>query len=166
MGRDQSDDGRAEREKIFQSTRPAWGATRSAREPCRAPIDFNPRAPHGARPGTAGELYLGKLISIHAPRMGRDAQRLTTEADAMKFQSTRPAWGATNPAGDDGARGGHFNPRAPHGARLTVNVPVGVRKGISIHAPRMGRDLDKLEHIGIGLGFQSTRPAWGATYRP
>ena len=36
---------------------------------------------------------------------------------------------------------------------------------ISIHAPRMGRDL-RLEHYALFAElFQSTRPVWGATSR-
>ena len=35
--------------------------------------------------------------------------------------------------------------------------------GISIHAPRVGRDLDVAHSLGIAKAFQSTRPVWGAT---
>ena len=38
------------------------------------PIDFNPRAPCGARPASAPEDYVTRKISIHAPRVGRDAK--------------------------------------------------------------------------------------------
>ena len=34
---------------------------------------------------------------------------------------------------------------------------------ISIHAPRVGRDLGGLGDISIERVFQSTRPVWGAT---
>ena len=57
---------------IFQSTRPAWGAT--ARK-CLA------------RGGLA--------ISIHAPRVGRDTTEDEKPKQGTTFQSTRPAWGAT-----------------------------------------------------------------------
>ena len=84
---------------MFQSTRPAWGAT--------VPIE---KGPHGA------------LVSIHAPRVGRDlltvinlfcgfcfnpraprgARLLLTVAQERReeFQSTRPAWGATRTKAD------------------------------------------------------------------
>ena len=56
----------------FQSTRPAWGATETA------------------------ELFnVELLISIHAPRVGRDVEE-NKVSDAVM----------------------HFNPRAPRGARL------------------------------------------------
>ena len=145
----------------FQSTRPVWGATHLARD-----------IPHG------------EAISIHAPRVGRDrrrAHRLFWRHDfnprapcgarlgnpqlsdtVLAFQSTRPVWGATSPI-----------------------VLRRVRAGISIHAPRVGRDRwssptakrriyfnprapcgarrarqDSEEALPI---FQSTRPVWGAT---
>ena len=142
----------------FQSTRPVWGATsvclsvaisihaprmgRDSRSSAAIirPHDFNPRAPYGARRTHARADGGDAAISIHAPRMGRDAEYgrvkflaehfnprapygarrggtpvLTTQSE---FQSTRPVWGATPPR---------------TGERLAV--------AISIHAPRMGRDL-------------------------
>ena len=79
---------------IFQSTRPAWGAT------VRRPF--------------CGDFY---GISIHAPRVGRDSPSLYPSLRICKFQSTRPAWGATT-----------HEYTQPHQCR------------ISIHAPRVGRD--------------------------
>ena len=81
----------------FQSTRPAWGATFKG-----APV--------------ACEV----VISIHAPRVGRDRLFLVTAAGRI-----------------------YFNPRAPRGARPGDKKPVH------------GEEI-----------FQSTRPAWGATQNP
>ena len=78
----------------FQSTRPVWGAT----------IRFL-------------RLALHMLISIHAPRVGRD---------------TSPT---VNPAAMS-----HFNPRAPCGARPCADDVLILVAHISIHAPRVGRD--------------------------
>ena len=101
----------------FQSTRPVWGATRAdgwrryvlqhfnPRAPCGARrrgrlaahagmANFNPRAPCGARLGPALSLSPSLLISIHAPRVGRD-YRLNFRLNALQY----------------------FNPRAPCGAR-------------------------------------------------
>ena len=105
---------------IFQSTLPARGATSDMdRVPygriisIHAPrtgsdahnrrknhqrTDFNPRSPHGERPGSQ-----------------EDGQR----HDA--FQSTLPARGATRPADGGCRRGGDFNPRSPHGERLDAS---------------------------------------------
>ena len=60
-------------EKIFQSTRPARGATLSRSTACASARDFNPRAPRGAR---RFEQFPIQTLS--------------------EFQSTRPARGATN----------------------------------------------------------------------
>ncbi len=56
------------------------------------------------------------------------------------FQSTRPVWGATH---DEQA--------------------VDVIFGVSIHAPRVGRDKDQATVNEWAEWFQSTRPVWGAT---
>ena len=57
---------------IFQSTLPAWGATKENE------ISTTP-----------------KRISIHAPRMGSDYALIWNEWFRDEFQSTLPAWGAT-----------------------------------------------------------------------
>ena len=146
----------------FQSTRPAWGATarnniavlgrcisihapRMGRDQASiriryVPINFNPRAPHGARRGVPASPAAPRLISIHAPRMGRDQLRTPSALRCGVFQSTRPAWGATCTARPRSLCRRHFNPRAPHGAR----------PGFS-------------GCIRTARKFQSTRPAWGAT---
>ena len=147
----------------FQSTRPVWGAT--SRQPCATRLlpYFNPRAPCGARPRRS-------LRSVACPQ----------------FQSTRPVWGATTFPRQNARTYRDFNPRAPCGARprshgkmhaliaISIHAPrVGRdlhghrrrRAGlcISIHAPRVGRDLFSSSFVRSTFGFQSTRPVWGAT---
>ena len=56
------------------------------------------------------------------------------------FQSTLPAWGATN-------------------SRRITDASVN----ISIHAPRMGSDMNVMPVAVHVIPFQSTLPAWGAT---
>ena len=102
---------------IFQSTRPAWGATARCHVNAVMPADFNPRAPHGARHAFRLRAVARYRISIHAPRMGRDGQPGDIVKEINIFQSTRPAWGATR------------HSRESRDQDL-----------ISIHAPRMGRD--------------------------
>ena len=102
------------------------------------------------------------------------------------FQFTRPAWGATTRRGR-GQQNGCFNSRAPRGARpvpyrppwscgrFNSRAPRGARHlitshknrpiAVSIHAPRVGRDGSPATSPRIRLGFQFTRPAWGATSR-
>ena len=62
------------------------------------PMDFNPRAPYGARHVLAEGLRLKGKISIHAPHTGRDCSRWGTAWPCTIFQSTRPIRGATLPA--------------------------------------------------------------------
>ena len=118
---------------------PAWGAT-----------------------GNAGEYDIQQFISIHAPRMGSDDAEVENQGKSH-----------------------HFNPRPPHGERLSVRsrpitaftfqstLPAwgattydysdGYLTKISIHAPRMGSDIDCYELKALTFKFQSTLPAWGAT---
>ena len=102
---------------LFQSTRPVWGATNAVRA-----------AVHDV------------LISIHAPRVGRDSL-------LNVFKSFL----------------NDFNPRAPCGARQAAFVLPDRPQNISIHAPRVGRDLVIAIADGLSVKFQSTRPVWGAT---
>ena len=173
------------RDVEFQSTRPVRGATRrpawiwkksdfiSIHAPhagrdhwltsfVLVPIDFNPRAPCGAR-------HFLQIIGSY-PR---------------QFQSTRPMRGATLSIRLRFMSFLHFNPRAPCGARRR-RVRFGpLAVAISIHAPHAGRDVNRLgftEHHVISIHaphagrddlaggqlaaaatFQSTRPMRGAT---
>ena len=104
--------GRKGNKNIFQSTRPVWGATAANAAFClflaisiHAPrvgrdsnsrrvgflcVDFNPRAPCGARRvphvGKSGNV----LISIHAPRVGRDVRNvLALRIDIISIHAPR-----------------------------------------------------------------------------
>ena len=146
--------------------------------------NFNPLSPHGERRGIRRGESHRRRISIHSPRMGRDRSRCTWRWPPRnfnplsphgerrmlssivslpgQFQSTLPAWGETARA------------RAPP-----------CPDAISIHSPRMGRDIPnsppvfavtdfnplsphgerraKLFAKVTTLAFQSTLPAWGET---
>ena len=170
---------------IFQSTRPARGATRAdGKEGMMESIFQSTRPARGAtiaRPPAAGVL----VISIHAPREGRDLCLPESKSKRKGFQSTRPAWGATDAASCRKRECLYFNPRAPRGARriralrqrdglaISIHAP---REGrdeackarydalvISIHAPREGRDFASSAVAEDYTAFQSTRPARGAT---
>ena len=101
----------------FQSAHPVRGATFFGFRILPAPLFQSTRPVWGA---TASHLTRrsSRRISIHAPRVGRDRLR------AQKNLCC-----------------GHFNPRAPCGAR------------------RRARLKNRLRHL-----FQSTRPVWGATW--
>ena len=123
---------------LFQSTRPVWGATVSQ-----------------------GPFFAEDIVSIHAPRVGRDVQPVTSRIITPSFNPRAPCGArhvllfsvgfylSFNPRAPCGARraavmptlsGMGFNPRAPCGARLTEGKIDGGAGGVSIHAPRVGRD--------------------------
>ena len=58
-----------------------------------APISIH--APCVGRDCYVGHVHQPRAISIHAPRVGRDAFMPSLSKSAVKFQSTRPVWGAT-----------------------------------------------------------------------
>ena len=126
-------------------------------------VNFNPRAPYGARrtrswrtgfisaisihaPHTGRDsdpqlAYKMSMISIHAPHTGRDDGHRQRRGQRIPFQSTRPIRGATDISSED-----YKNLRA-----------------ISIHAPHTGRDNRGLSPRKGKKIFQSTRPIRGAT---
>ena len=81
----------------------------------------------------------------------------------LKFQSTRPARGATafNRCYYDAAR--HFNPRAPRGARrILAHILLDILY-FNPRAPCGARPYIRLQSV-LGVKFQSTRPMRGATF--
>ena len=82
---------------------------------------FNPRAPHGARRRQRERAFGQHIVSIHAPRTGRD--------DWLALLTIRTL---------------SFNPRAPHGARQQVLDQISYILTVSIHAPRTGRDPTRM----------------------
>ncbi len=126
-------------------------------------------------------------ISIHAPRMGSDQQKKRKKRKKERFQSTLPAWGATKHClifekqqiisihaprmGSDlfelKSVGGtvDISIHAPRMGSDTVSFSGWwLLLSISIHAPRMGSDLYRFQDGGYYYQFQSTLPAWGATF--
>ena len=171
---------------VFQSTLPARGATyRVADERYSEEIsihaprtgsdcagrngrteqqDFNPRSPHGERPGphstnknaisfqstlpargaTQGRRRAreGLQISIHAPRTGSDRFLSVASSTTGAFQSTLPARGATSDRWQMYHNCQAFQSTLP--ARGATPPKHGSTRipGISIHAPRTGSDRD------------------------
>ena len=125
----------------FQSTRPVWGATKSG-------VDDIKR----------------KQISIHAPRVGRDSLSFTFLSFGryfnprapcgarpickfgityiLPFQSTRPVWGATARVLQAPVRR-PISIHAPRVGRDAALCDISRAAAISIHAPRVGRDNGK-----------------------
>ena len=134
----------------------------SVRIPRQAAISIH--APRMGRDIRARNLGQPRGISIHAPRMGRDVEVDSAILMQLRFQSTRPVWGATNNVAE-------VNPilrisiHAPRMGRDILRTDYLLQSQlISIHAPRMGRDFAAAGGFLIpGFAFQSTRPVWGAT---
>ena len=126
--------------QLFQSTLPARGATGGVSEHHRAPLNFNPRSPHGERPFA-----------------------LQNRALFVQFQSTLPARGATQQP----ARASQQPVISIHAPRTGSDdfACAGFlrRLGISIHAPRTGSAARAASRRQSRQQFQSTLPARGAT---
>ena len=189
----------------FQSTRPVWGAT-NALSPknslisisIHAPrvgrddtsfshvcaiLNFNPRAPCGARPRHHHRHRRCRNFNPRAP-CGARPQPKQIGGIYLQFQSTRPVWGATAELAD-ALRGIAFQSTRPvWGAtfmtvydfaytEISIHAPRVGRDGrgpstctsgrISLHAPRVGRDRSQPRQKSRPCQFQSTRPVWGAT---
>ena len=107
----------------FQSTLPVWGATSAGRAGGAGPgISIHaPRVGSDAQPDTHDPYG---AISIHAPRVGSDMKSYWSELLAgIEFQSTLPVWGATIFSRHKAASARHFNPRSPCGERRPPAAP-------------------------------------------
>ena len=191
----------------FQSTRPMRGATawmplpeppkeisihapHAGRDPngtqnAALYIDFNPRAPCGARLNSAdfsghstsfqstrpmrgatigtGYVVIIIGISIHAPHAGRDGHGGQHPAQDLDFNPRAPCGARRVPSGCWSLSHWDFNPRAPCGARRLIGRPQHIVDRISIHAPHAGRDDTVYKPPCASNPFQSTRPMRGAT---
>ena len=148
-------------------------------------MDFNPRAPCGARPPSPDSVRSWQLFQSTRPVWGATIKGASLPASNDGFQSTRPVWGATLVHRDGAGQYHNFNPRAPCGARrqgsrqrwiaclfqstrpvwgaTTSSRSESSCSRISIHAPRVGRDGMTQYQPEYTYQFQSTRPVWGAT---
>ena len=145
----------------FQCTHPGWGATLESRQ-AKAELQFQSTHPGWGATLQKLQIIFINRVSIHAPRTGCDAQRLSGLRDYNKFQSTHPGRGATSMLCVSRSASFSFNPRTPGGVRpsktkkkmnknefqsthpgrgATLLLNVANRSMIvSIHAPRAGCD--------------------------
>ena len=79
-------------------------------------VNFNPRAPCGARLAGWCNGSTSRSISTHAPLAGRDAAACVTDAGWSYFNPRAPC-GARRTLQHQCAKTQNFNPRAPCGAR-------------------------------------------------
>ena len=170
---------------LFQSTLPARGATWPSDAPCQSPTHFNPRSPHGERLRRASALRRTPHFNPRSPH-GERLYALDSMSSNSIFQSTLPARGATCSAVHRANAILDFNPRSPHGERrrdyrtwyrallISIHAPrtgsdvprvqsADTGRQISIHAPRTGSDQNIASAVTFRAAFQSTLPARGAT---
>ena len=103
-------------------------------------INFNPRAPCGARLSRCRCGIRSKNFNPRAPCGARPSSRSSMIAPS-EFQPTRPLRGATGSPALSFPPCRYFNPRAPCGARPTDFKRCPNTFMISTHAPLAGRDL-------------------------
>ena len=148
----------------FQSTPPAWGATRRSASMFAAEQRFNPRPPRGGRPDLLSRMQRYLDVSIHAPRVGGDVS-LTANMQILfsfnprpprggrpvtgyvfsrgiEFQSTPPAWGATLNLREQFRRR-CFNPRPPRGGRHVPLLGHQQPACFNPRPPRGGRRMQR-----------------------
>ena len=123
--------------------------------------DFNPRSPHGerrdfCRKSGRNQAFQSTLpargatdlvtltrrdqgISIHAPRTGSDGRGASAATGKTHFNPRSPHGERLSGFNPD-VRGRYFNPRSPHGERPGGVPEQRQRNVISIHAPRTGSD--------------------------
>ena len=164
VGRDFTYTEAADGKPEFQSTRPVWGATPEAGTYSNL-IKFQSTRPVWGATAFADSQKVQYIISIHAPRVGRDKrqeenhERLTDFnprapcgarhrhivkfTPRIIFQSTRPVWGATH----------------------SLQSQAKLRQFQSTR-PVWGATSSSFHLACSPSPFQSTRPVWGATVRP
>ena len=147
----------------FQSTRPVRGATCISGGKINA-CNVSIHAPRAGRDLPGGQRVTFAKVSIHAPRAGRDSALNTSsrarqsfnprapcgarpddhhdELRRQKFQSTRPVRGATASSQLQSARILFQSTRPVRGATQKVRDGDHLT-GVSIHAPRAGRDCPR-----------------------
>ena len=102
-------------------------------------MHFNPRSPHGERPGVSVGVVQNVAFQSTLPARGATCSRCRFSARYWHFNPRSPH-GERHRAGMDAHHKWHFNPRSPHGERRAF--------------PTVG---------GFIAAFQSTLPARGAT---
>ena len=125
--------------------------------------NFNPRPPHGGRPGIFLAYKNGRAISIHVLRMEDDISSDFAHPTALAFQSTSSAWRTTfRPLKnythcyisihvlrmeddyktiEEAAAAKDFNPRPPHGGRLQRPLERLKRENFNPRPPHGGRRM-------------------------
>ena len=121
---------------------------------------FNPRAPWGARRGASSCPAEGVAFQSTRP-VGGATVKLSRHISNLRCFNPRAPWGGDQRSCSSPRRCSCFNPRAPWGARLFDGCGVFWRHGVSIHAPRGGRD-DHSPGVRPHPKRFNPRAPWGA----
>ena len=100
-------------------------------------------------------------ISIHPPRVGRDVEPYSYGAVAAAFQSTLPVWGGTQRVTCAKKAQVNFNPPSPCGEGRPLFSFFTPPVAISIHPPRVGRDLPQPDFLRLRHGISIHPPRVG-----
>ena len=145
---------------------------------------FNPRSPHGERHSWVHLASTLTAISIHAPRTGSDVSRYSRRR-LLTISIHAPRTGSDGIWSENVPMALNFNPRSPHGERLT-EIPTVVAtfafqstlpaRGATRTVPRArpqpchfnprsphGERRSSPSSVSAATSFQSTLPARGAT---
>ena len=147
-------------------------------------MNFNPRAPRGARQASSGWKRLHRYFNPRAPRGARRGATLQ-QTRHLRYFNPRAPRGARLCSPHRPSANSNFNPRAPRGARprakrgaplshafqstcpargtTVTDLISDLRKIISIHVPREGHDNLSQPPFFYNYIFQSTCPARGTT---
>ena len=169
---------------------PAWGATRCRRQ-ARSP-DFTVSIHAPAWGATPPKAVIRSAIDRFDPRsrMGSDWRRKAGIGDrAYEFRSTLPHGERPSPSGQRRWRRRSFDPRSRMGSDAGAQPCPDQHHGVSIHAPAWGattrrnRKCARIARVFQSTlphgerpaapksgrrrnkEFQSTLPAWGATFK-
>ena len=122
----------------FQSTLPAWGATTDGAM-CHSSFQFQSTLPAwGATPSKA-PTKRARFISIHAPRVGSDARNGGCLSGHADFNPRAPR-GERRRIAENGAPLRKISTPPPPGGGTCHEIHQRGTARISIHAPRVGSD--------------------------
>ena len=143
-----------------------------------------PPSPCGEGHSPAPQCESPDLFQSTLPVWGGTAESRPPSPE-QQFQSTLPVWGGTSASISDSPCPQDFNPPSPCGEGLFGGLEPGHAHVISIHPPRVGRDIGSgrglchsayfnppspcgegrvAQHVTAAEAkFQSTLPMWGGT---
>ena len=139
-----------------------WGATLKTPNKPSINENFNPRSPCGERLRVALVVKCGRVISIHAPRVGSDELQ-ELEITQWDISIHAPRVGSDVLADEENNTEIIISIHAPRVGSDGLGKPYSSARVISIHAPRVGSDSTTVIVPILNFLFQSTLPVWGAT---